>query len=74
MKWFDSTKSIFIDELIYLYILLDIFLIYISNATPKHSIHYPYPAPQPAHSRSLTLAFPSTGAYNLQKTKGLFSL
>jgi hypothetical protein len=31
----------------------------------------PYPAPQPTNSYFLALAFPSTGAYNLCKTKDL---
>jgi hypothetical protein len=38
--------------------------------SPIPSIH---PGPQPTHSSFLTLAFLCTGAYNLHKTKGLFS-
>jgi hypothetical protein len=52
---------------------LDIFLIYISNAIPKAPYTLPPPAPQPNHSHFLALAFPCTGAYDLQKTKGLSS-
>ena len=37
----------------------------------KSTICSPCPAPQPTHSCFLTLTFPCTGAYNLQKTKGL---
>jgi hypothetical protein len=39
--------------------LLDIFLIYISNAIPNVPSH---PAPQPTHFCFLALTFPSTGA------------
>jgi hypothetical protein len=54
-------------------ILLDIFFIYISNAIPKVPYTSPCPVPQSTHSHFLTLAFPSTGAYNLFKIKGLSS-
>ena len=58
--------------------LLDILFIYISYAIPfpsflSESSLYPPPTPQPTHSLFLPLAFPYTGAYNLQKTKGLSS-
>jgi hypothetical protein len=54
--------------------LLDIFFIYISNAiltvpyTPTHT----HPAPLPAHSHFLALAFPCNGAYKFCNTKGPF--
>jgi hypothetical protein len=41
--------------------------------SPKLSITFPCPAPQPTHSYSLAPAFPCTGAYHIQKTKGLSS-
>jgi hypothetical protein len=34
----------------------------------------PCPAPQTTHSCFLALAFPCTGAHDLHRTKGLFSL
>jgi hypothetical protein len=46
----------------FLYILLGIFLIYISNAIPKVP-HTLSPTPLPTHSHFLALAFPCTGAY-----------
>ena len=41
--------------------------------SPKSPIPSFFPAPQPTHSCFLALAFPCTGAYDLRKTKGLFS-
>ena len=35
----------------------------------KSPIHSPYPALQPTHSSSLAVAFPCTGAYNLQRPR-----
>jgi hypothetical protein len=55
------------------YFLLDIVFIYISNAIMKVPYTLPCPAPQPTHARFLALVFPSIGAYNLYKTKGLSS-
>jgi hypothetical protein len=53
--------------------LLEIFFIYISNATLKVKYKLPLPC-SPTHSfLLLALAFPCTGAYNLGKTKGFFS-
>ena len=43
--------------------LLDIFLIYISNAIPKVSYTLPDPAPLPTHSHFLALECIYTGAY-----------
>jgi hypothetical protein len=65
-------KISFVFVCFFLFFLLDILFIYISNAIPK----VPYtlalcPAPQPTHSSFLALAFPCTGAYDLRKTKGL---
>jgi hypothetical protein len=63
---------------IFFLFLLDIFLIYISNATPfpslltENPLYFP-PAPQTTHSCFLALAFPYTGKENLCKTKGLSS-
>jgi hypothetical protein len=55
--------------------LLDIFFIYISNVIPKAPYTHHHPAPQLTHSWFLALAFPSTGAYKVCKTKGpLFPL
>ena len=58
--------------------LFDIFFTYISNAKPFPSFPSedplfttPTPAPQPTHSLFLALAFPSTGAQNLHRTKDL---
>jgi hypothetical protein len=48
---------------------LGIFFIYISNAIPKDSQALP-PIPLPTHSHFLALAFPSTEAYKVCKTKG----
>jgi hypothetical protein len=45
------------------FFLLDLFLIYISNAITKAPIPSSHPASQPTHSRFLALAFPCTGAY-----------
>jgi hypothetical protein len=45
--------------------LLDIFSIYISNAILKVPYTFPCPAPQPAHSLFLALAFPCTGEYKV---------
>jgi hypothetical protein len=55
----------------FVYFLLDIFFIYISNVIPFPGFpsknHFPYPFPltpahQPTHSCFLALAFPYTGA------------
>ena len=51
----------------FLYFLLDIFFIYISNVIPFSSFPSenplsPPPAPQPTHSHFRALAFPYTGA------------
>jgi hypothetical protein len=52
----------------YLFYLLDIFFIYISNAIPfpsflsENPLYPPCPAPQPTHSCFLALAFTYTGA------------
>ena len=56
----------------YIYFLLDIFFIYISNAISKVPYTLPWPC-SPIHSCFLALAFPCTGAYDLHKTKGLSS-
>jgi hypothetical protein len=64
----------------FLFFLLDIFFIYISNVTPFPSFSSETPpspvpplAPQSTHSCFLALAFPYTGAWNLHRTKGLSS-
>jgi hypothetical protein len=49
------------------------FFIYISNAILKIPYTLPHPAPQPTHSCFLALAFPCTGEYDFQMTKGLSS-
>jgi hypothetical protein len=49
---------------LFIYILLGIFLIYISNAIPKVPHTLP-PTPLPTHSHFLALAFPCTGAYKV---------
>jgi hypothetical protein len=46
------------------------FLIYISNGIPNAPYTIPCPATQPTHSCFLALAFLSTEAYDLHKTKG----
>jgi hypothetical protein len=51
----------------FLYFLLGIFLIYISNAIPKVP-HILPPTPLPTHSHFLALVFPCTGAYKEQKS------
>jgi hypothetical protein len=51
------------------YILLGIFLIYISNAIPKVPHTLP-PTPLPTPSHFLALAFPCTGAYRVCKSNG----
>jgi hypothetical protein len=55
-----------------LYLLLDIFFIYISNAIPKVPYTHPPPSPAPlsTHSHFLALAFPCIGAYKVCNTKG----
>jgi hypothetical protein len=56
---------------IFLYFLLGIYFIYISNAIPK----VPQPAPPPTLSHFLALAFPCTEAYKVCTTNGpLFPL
>jgi hypothetical protein len=55
--------------LFFLYLLLGIFLIYISNAIPK-VLHTLPLTPLPTHSRFLALAFPCTGAYKVYKSNG----
>jgi hypothetical protein len=59
-------------SIFFLIFLLDIFFIYISNATPKvpYTSPPPHPAHIPTHSHFLALAFPCTGAYKVCKTKG----
>jgi hypothetical protein len=69
----------------FIYFLLDIFFIYISNDIlfPGFPLETPYPIPTPAsitvfpypltHSHLFTLAFPYTGASSLHRTKGLSS-
>jgi hypothetical protein len=55
---------------LFIYFLLDIFFIYISNAIPK--VPYtlpPHSAPQPTNSHFLALAFPCTGAYKVCKAR-----
>jgi hypothetical protein len=54
----------------FIYFLLGIFLIYISNAIPKVPHTFP-PTPLPTHSHFLALAFPCTGAYKVCKSNGL---
>jgi hypothetical protein len=54
---------------IFLYFLLGIFLIYISNAIPKVPHTLP-PTPLPTHSHFLALVFPCTGAYKICKSNG----
>jgi hypothetical protein len=56
---------------IYLFIfyLLGIFFIYISNAIPKVP-HTPPPTPLSTYSHFLTLVLPCTEAYKVCKTKG----
>jgi hypothetical protein len=51
-------------------LLLDIFFIYISNATLKAPYTLPHPVPLPTHFHFMALAFPCTGAYTVCKTKG----
>jgi hypothetical protein len=53
--------------------LLDIFSFTFRMLSQKFPIPYPYPAPQPSNPYFLALAFPCTGAYGLQKTRGLSS-
>jgi hypothetical protein len=55
---------------IFLYFLLGIFLIYMSNAIPKVPHTLP-PTPLPTHSHIVALAFPCTGAYKFASTMGL---
>jgi hypothetical protein len=50
--------------------LLDIFLIYISNAIPKVPYTHPPPCSLPTHSHFLALVLLCTGAYKVYKTKG----
>jgi hypothetical protein len=50
--------------------LLDIFFIYISNASQKFPILSLHPVALPTHSHFLALAFPCTGAYKVCNTKG----
>jgi hypothetical protein len=52
--------------------LLGIFLIYISNATPKVPTIRP-PTPLPTHFHFLALAFPCTGTYSLQVQRASLS-
>jgi hypothetical protein len=54
----------------FIYFLLDIFFIYISNAIPKVPYMLLPPCSPPTHSRFLALACPCTGAYKVCKTKG----
>jgi hypothetical protein len=54
----------------FLYFLLGIFLIYISNAIPQVSHTIP-PTPLPTHSKFLALVFACTGAYKVCKSNGL---
>ena len=51
------------------YILLGIFLIYISKAIPKVP-HTLSPTPLPTHSYFLALAVPCTGEYKVCKSNG----
>jgi hypothetical protein len=61
--------------ILFLFLLLCIFLNYISNAIPKVPHTLPPPTPLPTHSHFLALAFPCTGAYKVCLTNGpLFPL
>ena len=62
----------------FLFVLLGVFFIYISNVIPFTSFPsenplslLPSSAHQPTHSCFLALAFPYTGALSLHGTKGL---
>jgi hypothetical protein len=67
-KMLSSSCSFFI-LFFFLNFLLDIFLIYISNAIPKVPHTLP-PTPLHTHSHFLALAFPCTGAYKVCKSNG----
>jgi hypothetical protein len=59
---------------LFIYLLLGIYFIYISNAIPKVP-HTLKPTPPPTHSHLLALAFPCTEAYKVCMTNGpLFPL
>ena len=55
-----------------LFLLLGIFLIYISNAIPEVPHTLP-PYPLPTHSHFLALAFPCIGAYKVCNSNGPLS-
>jgi hypothetical protein len=62
--WFRKARFFF-----FLFFLLGIFLVYISNAIPKVPYINP-PNPLPTHSLFLALAFPCTETYKVCKSKG----
>jgi hypothetical protein len=55
---------------VFFQIVLDIFIIYISNAIPKVSYTLPFPDSLSTLSHFLAPAFPCTGAYKVYKSKG----
>jgi hypothetical protein len=60
--------GIYHSGLFFIYFLLSIFFIYISNAVPK--VPHTPPTPLPTYSHFLSLAFPCTEEYKVCKTKG----
>jgi hypothetical protein len=64
-----STLEISILKSLHPFILLGVFLIYISNAIPKVP-HTLTSTPLPSHSHFLALVFPCTEAYKVCKTNG----